>query len=58
MSDYSLDLNEDQQTLVDWVHTFAADVIRPAAEEWELLPSSPAFGIALVGVGPSLLSSL
>jgi len=35
MSDYSLDLNEDQQTLVDWVHTFAADVIRPAAEEWD-----------------------
>jgi hypothetical protein len=30
----------------------------PAAEEWELLPSSPAFGIALVGVGPTLLSSL
>ncbi|MSZ52881.1 MAG: acyl-CoA dehydrogenase, partial [Actinobacteria bacterium] len=35
MSDYSLDLNDDQQTLVDWVHTFAADVIRPAAEEWD-----------------------
>ena len=35
MSDYSLDLNEDQQTLVDWVHTFAADVVRPAAEEWD-----------------------
>jgi uncharacterized membrane protein len=35
MSDYSLDLNDDQQTLVDWVHTFAADVVRPAAEEWD-----------------------
>ena len=35
MSDYSLDLNEDQQTLVDWVHAFAADVVRPAAEEWD-----------------------
>ena len=35
MADFSLDLNEDQQTIKDWVHEFAANVIRPAAEEWD-----------------------
>ncbi len=28
-------LNEDQQTLQKWVHGFAEDVVRPAAEEWD-----------------------
>ncbi|WP_109510196.1 acyl-CoA dehydrogenase family protein [Nocardioides speluncae] len=31
----SFELTEDQTTLRDWVHTFAADVIRPAAAEWD-----------------------
>jgi acyl-CoA dehydrogenase len=35
MSEFSLALNEDQQQLKDWVHQFAKDVIRPAAEEWD-----------------------
>ena len=28
-------LNEDQLTLQKWVHDFAADVVRPAGEEWD-----------------------
>ncbi|MGC8499487.1 MAG: acyl-CoA dehydrogenase family protein [Acidimicrobiales bacterium] len=28
-------LNEDQVTLRDWVHGFAADVLRPNAHEWD-----------------------
>ncbi|MGI8937489.1 MAG: acyl-CoA dehydrogenase family protein [Iamia sp.] len=35
MSDFSLALNEDQLQLQKWVHDFAANVIRPAAEEWD-----------------------
>lgn len=35
MSEFSLALNEDQVQLKDWVHEFARDVIRPAAEEWD-----------------------
>ena len=35
MSDVSFQLNEDQLTLQKWVHDFAEDVIRPAAEEWD-----------------------
>ena len=31
----SFELTEDQVTLRDWVHTFAADVVRPAAAEWD-----------------------
>ena len=32
---YNLDLTEDQQTIKDWVHEFSANVVRPAAEEWD-----------------------
>lgn len=35
MSDFSLNLSEEQVQLRDWIHDFAADVIRPAAEEWD-----------------------
>ncbi|MCU1499015.1 MAG: fadE [Acidimicrobiales bacterium] len=35
MSDYSLAFNEDQIQLKDWVHDFAKNVVRPAAEEWD-----------------------
>ena len=35
MSDFSMKLNEDQLTLQKWVHGFAEDVMRPAAEEWD-----------------------
>jgi alkylation response protein AidB-like acyl-CoA dehydrogenase len=35
VNDFSLGLNDDQMQIRDWVHGFAADVIRPAAEEWD-----------------------
>jgi alkylation response protein AidB-like acyl-CoA dehydrogenase len=35
MAEFSLALNEEQEQLKDWVHQFAKDVIRPAAEEWD-----------------------
>ncbi|MBX3313143.1 MAG: acyl-CoA dehydrogenase family protein [Actinobacteria bacterium] len=35
MAEFSLALNDDQIQLRDWVHEFAKDVIRPAAEEWD-----------------------
>ncbi len=34
-------LNEDQTTLRDWVHGFAADVLRPAAHEWDEREETP-----------------
>ena len=35
MTDFSLSLNEDQQTIQKWVHDFAEEVVRPAAHEWD-----------------------
>lgn len=35
MSEFSLAFNDEQVQLRDWVHEFAKDVIRPAAEEWD-----------------------
>jgi acyl-CoA dehydrogenase len=35
MPEFSLDLTSDQQDLRDWVHGFAAEVVRPAAGEWD-----------------------
>lgn len=35
MAEFSLSLNEDQEQLRKWIHEFAADVIRPAAHEWD-----------------------
>lgn len=32
---FSLELNEEQQTLRDWVHEFAEKTIRPAGAEWD-----------------------
>ncbi len=34
-------LNDDQRTLRDWVHGFAADVMRPAAAEWDEREETP-----------------
>jgi alkylation response protein AidB-like acyl-CoA dehydrogenase len=36
-----MELNEEQHELVDWVHGFAADVIRPAAAEWDEREETP-----------------
>ncbi|HMS46251.1 acyl-CoA dehydrogenase family protein [Candidatus Microthrix sp.] len=35
MGEFSMALNDDQVQLRDWIHTFAKDVVRPAAEEWD-----------------------
>src|SRR3954470_22314779 len=35
MTDFSLELSEDQQQIQKWVHDFAATVVRPAAHEWD-----------------------
>src|SRR5579864_4369555 len=34
-------LTEDQAQLRDWVHDFAAKVVRPAAEEWDEREETP-----------------
>jgi acyl-CoA dehydrogenase len=41
MSDFSLELNEDQVQLQKWTHDFAEDVIRPAAHEWDEREETP-----------------
>jgi len=35
MAEFSLTLNDDQRQIQSWVHEFAADIIRPAAHEWD-----------------------
>ena len=34
-TEFSLALNEDQLGIQNWVHGFAEEVVRPAAEEWD-----------------------
>ncbi|MGB2570471.1 acyl-CoA dehydrogenase family protein [Micromonospora citrea] len=41
MTEFSLDLNEEQRDLRDWVHGFAAEVVRPAAAEWDAREETP-----------------
>ncbi|MET8462990.1 acyl-CoA dehydrogenase family protein [Micromonospora zamorensis] len=41
MAEFSLDLNEEQRDLRDWVHGFAAEVVRPAAAEWDEREDTP-----------------
>lgn len=38
---FSLELNDDQLELQKWVHDFSADVIRPAAHEWDEREETP-----------------
>ncbi|RFU36591.1 acyl-CoA dehydrogenase [Actinomadura logoneensis] len=38
---FSLDLSEDLTEVRSWVHEFARDVIRPAAEEWDEREETP-----------------
>jgi acyl-CoA dehydrogenase len=40
-SGFSLELNQDQKDVRDWVHGFAADVMRPAAHEWDEKEQTP-----------------
>jgi alkylation response protein AidB-like acyl-CoA dehydrogenase len=41
MTEFSMALNEDQITVRDWVHGFAANVMRPAAQEWDEREETP-----------------
>jgi alkylation response protein AidB-like acyl-CoA dehydrogenase len=41
MGDFTLELNEDQQSVREWIHGFAADVMRPAAAEWDEREETP-----------------
>ncbi|MFG1625440.1 acyl-CoA dehydrogenase family protein [Kribbella sp. NPDC049227] len=38
---FSLAVNDDQREIRDWTHAFAADVIRPAAAEWDEREETP-----------------
>ena len=38
---FSLELTQDQKDIRDWVHGFAADVMRPAAHEWDETRGDP-----------------
>lgn len=41
MAEFTLELNDDQKQVRDWLHGFAADVIRPAASEWDEREETP-----------------
>jgi alkylation response protein AidB-like acyl-CoA dehydrogenase len=41
MTEFSLDLSEEQRDLRDWVHGFAAGTVRPAAAEWDRREETP-----------------
>jgi alkylation response protein AidB-like acyl-CoA dehydrogenase len=41
MGDFTLELNDDQTAVRDWIHGFAADVMRPAAAEWDEREETP-----------------
>ena len=38
---FSLHLNQEQKDIRDWVHGFAAEVVRPAAHEWDEREETP-----------------
>ncbi len=38
---FSLELSQDQRDIRDWVHGFAAGVVRPAASEWDEREETP-----------------
>ena len=38
---FSLELSDDVREVRDWVHEFAADVVRPAAAEWDEREETP-----------------
>jgi alkylation response protein AidB-like acyl-CoA dehydrogenase len=41
MADFSMDLNGDQLHVLEWVHSFAEAVVRPAAHEWDEREETP-----------------
>jgi len=38
---FSMELTQDQKDIREWVHGFAADVVRPAAHEWDEKEETP-----------------
>ena len=38
---FSMELSEEHTDLREWAHGFAADVIRPAAAEWDEREETP-----------------
>ncbi|MCD0480926.1 acyl-CoA dehydrogenase family protein [Streptacidiphilus sp. ASG 303] len=38
---FTFELNDDQAAVRDWLHGFAADVVRPAAAEWDEREETP-----------------
>jgi acyl-CoA dehydrogenase len=38
---FTLELNQDQKDIKEWVHGFAEGVVRPAAEEWDEREETP-----------------
>ena len=41
MSEFSLELNEDQLQVIKWVHEFSENVVRPAGREWDEREETP-----------------
>ncbi|MHB1986754.1 MAG: acyl-CoA dehydrogenase family protein [Acidimicrobiales bacterium] len=41
MTQFCLDLDEDQLQVIKWVHDFAEDVVRPAGHEWDEREETP-----------------
>lgn len=41
MTEFTFELNDDQKQVRDWLHGFAADVVRPAAAEWDEREETP-----------------
>lgn len=40
-TEFALDLNDDQKEVRGWIHEFAANVMRPAAAEWDEREETP-----------------
>ena len=41
MAEFSLQLNDDQKTMQEWVHGFAVNAMRPIAAEWDEREETP-----------------
>ncbi|WP_030380739.1 MULTISPECIES: acyl-CoA dehydrogenase family protein [unclassified Streptomyces] len=41
MAEFTMELSDEQREVRDWLHGFAADVIRPAAAEWDEREETP-----------------
>jgi len=52
---FSLALSQDQKDIRDWVQGFAADLVRPAAHEWDEREETPWPILALSASGERTL---